>query len=279
MKHISILFFLSFLLFACGSDGPTSEVASEDSAAETAEDPSPEPMADFTAAPERTDGVTVSTMPATHAFPNASIDNMTYSNGKFNFVASNYDFGVQTPDADQIMCANSDKGQHIHFILDNEPYEAKYEPTFERKIDDGEHYLLTFLSRSYHQSIKDPSAARILKVTAEGGNFTKMENIADPMLFYSRPKGTYRGKKATENVMIDFYPVNAPVGEGYAVLAELDGEPLGIFGEWKSYYLNGMDMGEHTLQLTLVDADGATVDTPLNPVSRTFTLEDLPTGE
>ncbi|PHI21715.1 phosphopeptide-binding protein [Lewinellaceae bacterium SD302] len=228
---------------------------------------------------DRTDGVTLVDMPSSHSFPDAQINGITYSNGKFDFDVSGYEFGVQTPDAEQLMCANSDKGQHIHLIIDNEPYMAKYEPSFEQDITDGEHYMLTFLSRSYHQSIKRDRAARVAKVMSQDGAFTSMEDIKEPMLFYSRPKGTYRGKKATENIMVDFYPINAPFAEGYTVMAELDGEPLAKFSDWKSYYIKGMGMGEHTLTLTLMDKEGKAVDAPLNPVSRTFTLEELPTGE
>lgn len=264
-------------LFSCGNNSSTSEVAKTDEEtvqeASKTEQPKGNQMAD------RADGVTVVDMPTSQAFPDAEINKISYTKGKFDFEVSGYEFGVQTPDTDQLMCANSAKGQHIHLIIDNEPYMAKYTPSFEQEIKDGAHYMLAFLSRSYHQSIKNPRAARVAKVTAEGGNFTSMENIEEPMLFYSRPKGTYRGKKATENVMIDFYPINASMEDGYQVKAELDGTPLATFTEWKSYYIKGMGMGEHRLTLTLVDKDGKQVKAPLNPVSRTFTLEELPTGE
>jgi len=37
-------------------------------------------------------------------------------------------------------------------------------------------------------------------------------------------------------------------------------------------------MGENTIELTLIDKDGNVVDTPLNPVTRTFTLKADPLG-
>lgn len=277
-----VLNLLFLILFACGSGGEKMADKAEEVANKVAEETKTtitEAIDGGFMAMDREDGVTLAVMPSTQAFPDAKINDIKYANGQFDYDVSGYEFGAQTPDADQLMCANSDKGQHIHLIIDNEPYMAKYTPSFEQKVEDGEHYMLTFLSRSYHQSIKGGEAARVAKVNAENGAFTNMENISEPMLFYSRPKGTYRGQKATENVMVDFYPVNAPMEAGYSVMAELDGAPLAKFTEWKSYYIKGMDMGEHTLKLTLMDKDGNAVEAPLNPVSRTFTLEALPTGE
>lgn len=266
------ILFLSLLFVACGGNEGTDEVAGEDPAAmSSTESEAPDVS--------RTDGVTIVDMPATQRFPDAKINGVTYQKGKFDFDVSGYEFAIPTADADQVMCANSDKGQHIHLILDNEPYLAKYEPNFEQEVADGDHYMLSFLSRSYHQSIKESTAAKAGKISVKNGSFDKISEIQSPMLFYSRPKGTYRGKKATENVMVDFYPINAPMSDGYMVRAELDGQPLADFTEWKSYYLNGLEMGDHTLKLTLMDKNGAVVNAPLNPVSRTFTLEALPTGE
>ena len=73
----------------------------------------------------------------------------------FKFNISNYDLGAQTLDAETKGLANSPKGQHIHFILDNGPYSAHYEPEFSKEIQEGHHVLLAFLSRSYHESVKN----------------------------------------------------------------------------------------------------------------------------
>ena len=151
------------------------------------------------------------------AFDDAQIASMTYRDGMFKFgvVSDTYELGEQTPDAPQKMCANSGKGQHIHLIVDNAPYAAKYVDSFEYAIDDGEHYLLAFLSRSYHESIKTPTAHVAQKITVKDGAIEGSDPVTTPMLFYSRPKGTYTGKAETEKVMLDFYPVKARIGEDF----------------------------------------------------------------
>ncbi|MCB0589230.1 MAG: hypothetical protein KDD06_28345 [Phaeodactylibacter sp.] len=211
------------------------------------------------------------------SYPDAKIESMSFTNGKFDFTLndSDYQLGVQTPDAGQKMCANSAKGQHIHLIVDNEPYAAKYESSFDYEIPDGDHFILAFLSRSYHESIKTEGAHVAIKAAVKGNSITESKPITIPMLFYSRPKGTYTGKAETEKVMLDFYLVNAKLGDEYKVKAEINGEEH-MIDSWQPYYVEGLPMGENTIKLTLVDSEGNTVDTPLNPVSRTFTLQEDP---
>ncbi|NJC26841.1 phosphopeptide-binding protein [Neolewinella antarctica] len=218
-------------------------------------------------------------MPPTEEFQDAAITEWTYTKGNFDYNTTGYTFGKQTDDAEQIMCANSDKGQHAHLILNNEPYIAKYTPEFEQEIPDGNHYILTFLSRSYHESIKTPAAHRAVRTDVSAGSFSGTTDITEPMLFYSRPKGTYTGEKETENVMLDFYPVNAELSEdGYHVKAVVNGTEEFDVTEWRPYFLTGLPMGENEVTLTLVK-DGEVVDAPLNPVTRTFTLRANPTEE
>ena len=44
----------------------------------------------------------------------------------FSFELSNYELGIQTKNDFDNLLANSDKGQHIHFIVNNDPYSAHY---------------------------------------------------------------------------------------------------------------------------------------------------------
>lgn len=207
------------------------------------------------------------------SFEVAEIKGMSYTDGKFDFdvAEGDYELGVQTEDADQKMCANSGKGQHIHLIVDNAPYAAKYTNEFDYEIEDGEHYLLAFLSRSYHESIKTEKAHVAKKISVKDNSIVDAAPITEPMLFYSRPKGTYSGKLDTEKVMLDFYPVNADIGNTHKIIANINGEEHEIT-KWQPYYITGLPMGENTITLSLVNTDGNKLSAPLNPVSRTFTL-------
>lgn len=250
---------LTLLLAACGNSSETmAEV--EENATEATENMT-------------TAEVTLTPMPPTQEFTDAAITDWDYQGGKFMYKTKGYEFAVPTPDADAVMCANSGKGQHVHLIVNNEPYIAKYEPTFEQDLPEGEHFLLTFLSRSYHESIKTPAAHRAVLAMVKDGSFTSTTDVTEPMLFYSRPKGTYVGERETINVMLDFYPVNAALGEdGYTVQVNVNGGKPMMIDTWQPYYLTNLPMGDNKVTLTLMK-DGVAVDTKLNPVTREFTLE------
>jgi hypothetical protein len=210
-------------------------------------------------------------------YPEAILSLTSYINGIFDFNVDSdtYELGQQTPDAPQKMCANSDKGQHIHLIVDTDPYIAKYESSFEQSVSDGEHYMLAFISRSYHESIKTGTSYIVQKVDVSDNSITSSEEVSDEMLFYSRPKGTYVGKANTEKVMLDFFLVNTELSANRKVKAMINGEEH-IIDKWQPYYIEGLPMGQNTITLTLIDGNGNNINVPNNPVSREFELKADP---
>ena len=63
-------------------------------------------------------------------------------------------------------------GNHIHVILDNQPYEAYYnidQPFELRNVADGEHTLRVFPSRPWHESYKNDGAFQMVKFTVKNG--------------------------------------------------------------------------------------------------------------
>ena len=189
----------------------------------------------------------------------------------FDFGVENYELGSQTPDAKQKMCANSEQGQHIHFILDNQPYSAHYESKFEKDLPEGVHVLLAFLSRSYHESLKHKEAA-ILKTFVAGNPENKnLPNMEAPHLFYSRPKGSYIGEDAIKRVMLDFYLVNTDLSaDGNKVKVTINETHDFVVDKWQPYMIEGLADGEHKIQLQLIDKNGNLIRGPFNNVLRTF---------
>src|SRR5207249_9635819 len=64
------------------------------------------------------------------------------------------------------------KGNHIHVILDNQPYEAYYElnqPFELRNVTEGKHTLRVFPSRPWHESYKNAGAFQMVDFTVYGG--------------------------------------------------------------------------------------------------------------
>jgi len=144
-------------------------------------------------------------------------------------------------------------GNHIHVILDNQPYEAYYsldEPFELRNVTEGKHTLRVFASRPWHESYKNDGSFQMVAFTVAGGGDASKptttnggQTMADnhnantnaaapkegkdmppsqagevdrkkPLLTYSRPKGEYKGEDH-DPVMIDFWLTGAKLqGDG-----------------------------------------------------------------
>jgi len=192
----------------------------------------------------------------------------------------NYELGIQTetPRAKEI--ANSAKGQHVHIILDNDPYFADYEagvPFDIGVLDEGPHTLVVFPSRSYHESVKSKDSVDIVNfyVGKKEGEF--MLDESKPTVIYSRPKGKYEGKDA-EKIMLDFYIINIKPSDGYQVKYTIrKNEPIAVehsitIKEWKPAFVTGLTSGEYIITLQLLDKDGNLVEGPFNNTQRAVTV-------
>jgi hypothetical protein len=194
----------------------------------------------------------------------------------------NYVLGVQTETERAKEIANSDKGQHAHIILDNDPYMADYEsgkPFEIGTLDEGPHTLVVFPSRSYHESVKSAEAADIVNfyVGKEEGEF--MLDKSKPTIIYSRPKGEYTGKGA-QKIMLDFYLNNVELSEDgykakYSIKQKGTDEEVGTITltEWTPAFVSGLPSGEYVITLQLLDENGDVVEGPFNNTERVITVE------
>jgi hypothetical protein len=192
------------------------------------------------------------------------------------------------------------KGNHIHVILDNQPYEAYYElnePFELRNVIAGKHTLRVFPSRPWHESYKNEGAFQMVEFTVKGGGDiakptttntgqTMANNNssaapkparegkdvassnagaldpAKPLLTYSRPKGEYKGEDA-DPIMIDFWLTGAKLkGDGgeYRVRYIVDDDDTKYIDKWEPIWLSGWINGKHSVRLELIDKDGKPVD-------------------
>lgn len=192
----------------------------------------------------------------------------------FVFKVSNYELSAQTEGPNAQRLANSGKGQHIHFILNNQPYSAHYEPNFKKGIPDGVHHLVAFLSRSYHESVKNDRSVVVKKLEIGSNAIDSLDlDMEAPTLIYSRPKGTYSGK-GTENILLDFFVLNTQLSEGgNQVKATINGEEF-MISEWVPHIIKGLPIGEVTIALELIDAEGNSIPGPFNKVSRSIMLTE-----
>lgn len=156
-------------------------------------------------------------------------------------------------------------GPHLHFILDNQPYEAIYdvsEPILLQDLTPGTHTIRVFASRPWHESFKNEGAYAQTTFHIFTKTPDNNPSAAQPLLTYSRPKGSY----GAEPVMLDFYLANAPLHLvakedaeddiiDWQIRATVNGESF-TFDRWEPIYLKGWQSGRNWVQLELLDQQG-----------------------
>ncbi|GAB4365492.1 MAG: hypothetical protein Kow00121_02060 [Elainellaceae cyanobacterium] len=187
-------------------------------------------------------------------------------------------------------------GPHLHFILDNQPYEAIYDastPVVLKDLAPGTHTIRVFASRPWHESFKNEGAYaqttfHVFAQTPENNPVSEQ-----PLLTYSRPKGDY----GAEPIMLDFYLTDAPLHlvarENLAddildwkIRCTVNGESF-TFDRWEPIYLKGFKPGRNWVQLELLDERDNLYFNPFNNTVRlinyepggTDTLSKLTRGE
>jgi hypothetical protein len=175
---------------------------------------------------------------------------------------------------------------HIHLILDNKPYKPIYDPKKVIKLsdllaggalDEGQHVLVAFPSRANHESVKTKGALFVTEFWV-GKKGQPTTDLKKAMLIYSRPKGEYKGDMAN-HVLVDFQLLNDTLAEGKDHVAVAVTGP-GIADKLSAnvtkfgtpYYLDGLQDGQYTVKLDLLDKDGAAVAGPWNSTTRSITI-------
>ena len=197
-----------------------------------------------------------------------SSDTLIANSYFFNYDIENFELGAQTIKDFDYSLANSHKGQHIHLIVNNGPYSAKYQNSFEQNFDSENNVILAFLSRSYHESVKNVNSYSLIQL----GDGERIDTSKE-LLFYSRPKGNYIGAD-TEKILLDFFLVNTNLSvDGNRVKVTIMDKEF-IIHEWAPYYIEGLPNGEIYIKLELQDSNGELINSPFNPSERSFTIEN-----
>ncbi len=181
----------------------------------------------------------------------------------------NFSLGEQTDSSTAGEIANSINGQHVHLIVDNKPYKAVYQagkPVNIGKLEPGPHSIFVFPSRSYHESVKEEGAFDMLNFYIESdlGDFELSDE--KPAIFYSRPKGEYKGL-AAQKIMLDFYLHNLRLSpNGFNVkytITKVDNPSEKfeiVIDDWKPAFINNLSSGRYNVKMELIDPSGNLVN-------------------
>lgn len=191
--------------------------------------------------------------------------------------------GVQTPGAERRGVAMSGEGQHVHLIVDNEPYRAIYDVTKLLPVDVAEpgfHLLRAFPARQWHESVKAGGAFAtdwFFVPDSSAAAAPPEEPAFDPeapLLTYSRPKGEYVGSDA-DSILVDFFLSNVSIGPGpeaHRVRLTVDDTLSWDMTRWVPHFLLGLPDGQHRVKLELIAPDSTVVRGPYNTTRRTITV-------
>jgi hypothetical protein len=178
----------------------------------------------------------------------------------------------------------ADPGNHVHFIVDDEPYmavrdlsqpvdlSALVQTNLGHELAPGTHVLRAFASRGQHESIKDAGAFQVLTFVYQTPTPNFAFNVTAPLLTYSRPKGC---AVVGQRVLLDFFVANTTLAaDGVKVHYAIDDAASGDIVTWAPHYIENLPLGEHRIHLTLVGADGQPLPGMFNDVTHTITVAD-----
>lgn len=194
-----------------------------------------------------------------------------------------FELKATTPGAGQRGLAMSEKGQHVHFIVDNRPYRAVYDlsdPVRISGLEPGRHVIRAFPARQWHESVKSEGAFATTWFTVGDTADAASWDPGAPLLTYSRPKGTYAGA-AADSVMVDFYLTNVRIGPGgdrHKVRLTVDDSLTWTITKWAPHYVVGLGPGDHTFRLELITPAGDVAAGPFNSTERVITVEEASGG-
>jgi len=104
---------------------------------------------------------------------------------------------------------STDMGNHVHVILDNQPYEAYYnldQPFELRNVAAGKHTLRVFPSRPWHESYKNDGAFQMVTFTVTGGGDSSKPTTTNTGQVVANNNASPAGSPAS--------PAASPAGEG-----------------------------------------------------------------
>lgn len=173
-------------------------------------------------------------------------------------------------------------GPHLHFFVDDKPYQAVYstdKPVVLEDLTPGTHTIRVFASRPWHESFKNEGAyaqATFNVLTASDDN---NPDSKQPLVTYSRPQGTY----GAEPIMLDFYLTNAPLHfvaqenseddiSDWRIRVTVNGEDF-LMDTWQPIYLEGFNKGQNWVKLEFIDDNGDIVKNTFNSTVRVINYD------
>jgi hypothetical protein len=185
-------------------------------------------------------------------------------------------------------------GQHLHVLLDDQPYKPVDNATASVRLGDiapdhplaeGEHVLVAFPATRDNISIKpDQGKTPLARVAFWVGKPGKPRPAGkEPRVVLSRPKGTYNGA-AADGILLDFYLIDARIGPSLGAVRASITPPVGEartleLTRWIPHEIRNLPDGDTRVRLELLDASGARLPGRFSAAEQIITVNRAAVGE
>jgi hypothetical protein len=134
-------------------------------------------------------------------------------------------------------------GNHIHVILDNQPYEAYYnldQPFELRNVTEGKHTIRAFPSRPWHESFKNAGAFQMVTFTVKGGGDASRPTTTGNGQVMAANKASANGAAAAANTNANTAPPREGKDMPSSTAGDVDAKkPLLTYSRPKGEYKGG----------------------------------------
>lgn len=264
MKNVLLLLLVSSLFIACNDNSTSTSTSSSTTA-----------QANNTGAPIV--GKNYTLVPINSSIKYTKPPTLTlhdYRNSNLTFQPDNFNLRKHTPDEDEMVIpVGPGQGQHIAVWIDGKLMGRTPVPFIKHNLSDGKHYMTAALIKSYYESLKNPEASITRRLIVRDGEIIGHSAVRPELIMYHQPSGVYKGEDG-KRVPFDFYLANVDLKGAYKVLVDINnGKDQFYINGWQSYYIEGLPKGENIIKLYLVYNNGEVVNSPINMVQETFTIE------
>ncbi len=185
---------------------------------------------------------------------------------------------------------NSNMGQTVHILIDNQPYFPVNEPAIDPfnedgwyydmsykfalpfNLKDGMHTIRMFPARSFGESLKNDRTFVAMNFYLGDQTNRPGMDLNKPYLTYNEPSDEFDLVEDMP-VLLDFWISNCELtSDGYKVRLTVDGRSNRLLTSWQPYYIYGLKKGKHTVRLELVDSKNQLVPGLFNNVERTIVV-------
>jgi hypothetical protein len=186
--------------------------------------------------------------------------------------------------------ANTDLGQTIHVVIDNQPYfpingpaidpfneegyfyDTSYKFKLPKSLSSGEHVIRAFPARSFGESLKGDKTFFVSTINVNNSDSKYNADLSKPYLTYNEPSNNFNLVEG-KPILLDFLLSNCELTpDGYKIRLTVDGKITRTLTSWQPYYLYGLKRGTHSIRLELLDRSDKLVPGPFNDITQSITV-------